>query len=565
MTAKRLVTLLAILVTTLACGTVQQGGSAGQTGGSGAANATKKTLTIAYGRAAPHIGPLEGGVAEFREIAQAGLLALDPVTNQAVPRLAEEVPSTDRDTLIFLPDGRVQSRYTLKPGIVWQDGTPFSAQDLVLGYQVQADPGFPQRSSRTAGLVEGLEVPDDRTFVVTWSSPTRLALQAFTNTFWPMPRHIIGPLYTPGNLDNLINSPYWTREFVGTGAYRVHQWVEGSHVELVANDRYVLGRPKIDTIIWRLMTDSTTGLASVLADDLDVTLGGMLDFDAALVAKDQWEARGRGTVLMTPANWRWVNLMPTNPFLGDIPVRRAMLHAIDREAMSRELFQGQQTVAHIWVSPRRPQFPRVDAAITKYEYSPQRAEQLLQEAGWRKGGDGILVNGRGERFVIDGRVAGGGELLQVQQATVDYWRRVGVQTDINNITTELDVSPEYRNQWTGAFWGSINLVLEDMRNTLHSQLAPRPENRFAGSNRGRWMNPRADQLLDEMTATLDDAVWDRDLVEVAQLWTAELPHLPLYYINEVVTYARGITGVGPRSETGSNNAVTWNIHEWDRP
>jgi hypothetical protein len=48
------------------------------------------------------------------------------------------------------------------------------------------------------------------------------------------------------------------------------------------------------------------------------------------------------------------------------------------------------------------------------------------------------------------------------------------------------------------------------------------------------------------------------------LWTAELPHLPLYYINEVVTYKKGITGVGFRSETGSDNAVTWNVHEWDR-
>ncbi len=561
----RLSALVAVMLLAIACGPARpEDGSRGGQPAVGNAGPQKKSLTIAYGRAAPHIGPLEGGVAEFREIAQAGLLALDPVANQAAPRLAEDVPASDRGTLVFLPEGRLQTRFTLKPGIVWQDGVPFSAHDFILGYQVQADPGFPQRSSRTAGLVESMEAPDDRTLIITWSSPTRLALRAFTNTFWPMPRHIVGPLYTPGNLDNLINSSYWTRDFVGVGAYRVQQWVEGSHVEFAANDRYILGRPKIDTIIWRLMTDSTTGLASVLADDLDVTLGGMLDFDAALVAKDQWEARGKGTVLMTPANWRWINLMPTNPFLADIPVRRAMLLAIDREAMSRELFQGQQAVAHIWVSPRRPQYPRVESAITKYEYSQDRAEQLLQDAGWRKGGDGILVNARGERFVIDGRIAGAGELLRVQQATVDYWRRVGVQTDINNITTELDVSPAYRNQWTGAFWGSINLVLEDLRNSLHSQLAPRPENRFAGSNRGRWMNPRVDQLLDEMNGTLDDAVWDRALVEVAQLWTAELPHLPLYYINEVVTFGRGISGIGPRSETGSENAVTWNVHEWDR-
>src|SRR5262249_46194109 len=158
--------------------------------------------------------------------------------------------------------------------------------------------------------------------------------------------------------------------------------------------------------------------------------------------------------------------------------RRAMLYAIDRQAMSTELFQGQQAVAHIWVSPRRPQFSRIDAAITKYDFQPERATQLLEEAGWRRGGDGILVNGRGERFVIDGRVAGAGELLRVQQVTTDYWRRMGVQTDINNVSPELDVSPAYRNQWTGAYWASINLVLDDLRNSLHSDLIPRTENRF---------------------------------------------------------------------------------------
>ena len=82
---------------------------------------------------------MEGGVAEFREIAQSGLLALDPVSNRAVPRLAEELPSTERGTLIVLPDGRLQTRFNLKPNLVWQDGTPFSPEDFVLGYRVQAN------------------------------------------------------------------------------------------------------------------------------------------------------------------------------------------------------------------------------------------------------------------------------------------------------------------------------------------------------------------------------------------------------------------------------------------
>src|SRR5439155_25018743 len=212
----RLISLLARGALGIACSGGRQtpSGPAPSTNGA-ASTGPKKNLTIAYGRAVPHIGPLEGGVAEFREIAQAGFLALDPVSNQLVPRLAEKVPSTDDGSLVFMPDGRLQTRYTLKPGIVWHDGTPLSVEDFILGYQVQLDPKFPQRSSRTAGLVQDIQALDDRTLLITWSQPNRLALRAFTNTFWAMPRHIIGPLYKPGDLDALVNSTYWTKDFVG--------------------------------------------------------------------------------------------------------------------------------------------------------------------------------------------------------------------------------------------------------------------------------------------------------------------------------------------------------------
>jgi peptide/nickel transport system substrate-binding protein len=525
----------------------------------------RKVLTVGYGRSVQHIGPFEGGVAEFREIAHAGLLALDPVNNRPVARLADEVPSLERGTLVTLPDGRLQTRYRLRTGIKWHDGTPFSSKDFVFGWQVQQTPNWPSRSNKVAGLVDGMETPDDASLVITWKAPTRVALQTFTNTIWPMPRHLLSTLHQSGDIDALANSSYWTKDFSGVGAFKVRQWVEGSHVEFAANSDYVLGSPKIDTLIWRFITDQNTALAAVLADDLDATMGSLLDFDGARVAREHWAASGKGTVLMTPANWRWVNLMATNPLLSDLQVRRALLHALDRQALSNDMFFGQQPVCDIWVSPRRPQFAAVEAAITKYPYSVERAAQLLEEAGWRKGSDGVLANQRGERFVIDARATdGGGEVGKVQQVTVDYWKRVGVQADINNVSAQVDASPDNRNQWTGAYWASWNLVLEDLRGQWHSSQIPRPETRFAGGNRARWNNPRVDALIDEMAVALDDATWESDLVEIARLWTIELPHLPLYYINENITYARGITGIGPRSETGSDNTVTWNVHEWDR-
>lgn len=561
-------TLLILILTIagLGCAPAQPGPSdtSVRGGEAGGPPAQKKVITIAYGRLPTNLGPMEGGVAEFREIAHAGLLALDPLANQGVARLAEEVPAFDRGTMAALPDGRLQTRYKLRPSIRWHDGAPFSSQDFVFGWQVQQTPNWPSRSNPMAGLIDAMETPDDATLIVTWKSPTRFALRTFTNSIWAMPRHLLGPLVAAGDVQAVADSSYWTRDFVGVGAYKVVQWVEGSHYEFAANESYVLGRPRIDTIVWRLTTDRNAGLAGILADQLDVTMGSLLDLETAQILQQQWDERRRGTVLLTPANWRWVNLMPTNPFLSDLRVRRGLAHALDRDSLSRDLFSSLQAVCDIWVSPRRPQFTAVDAAITKYPYDPARSRQLLEDAGWQTGIDGILINGQGQRFVIDGRTTDAeGEVGRVQLTNAADWRRAGIQVNINNISSQLDATPEYRNQWTGAYWASWNLVLEDLRGQWHTSVIPRPENRFAGGNRARWSNPRADALIEEMAVTLDDRAWDSNLVEIARLWTSELPHIPLYYINEVVTYGKGISGVAPRSETGSDNTVTWNVHEWD--
>src|SRR5262249_51180969 len=155
-----------------------------------------------------------------------------------------------------------------------------------------------------------------------------------------------------------------------------------------------------------------------------------------VVAEREWASKGEGVVKFTPSNWALVNPSGTNPFFSwDNPngtkVRQAMLSGINRQEIVDTLFQGKDRVADFPMSPSRRMFAAADAAASKYPYDPQRAAQLLTEAGWRKGADGILLNDQGERFSVEFRtVSGQRDREEMQGAIAGYLQALGIETTI---------------------------------------------------------------------------------------------------------------------------------------
>ena len=108
---------------------------------------------------------------------------------------------------------------------------------------------------------------------------------------------------------------------------------------------------------------------------VDLALRDTISFDGAMVLKDQWEAKGLGTVSIRPVTFRWVNLSGTNPLFKDVRVKRALLHAIDRNSMVNNVFRGVAPIIHFPLSPFRKAYKRADAAAMKYgqPYARNRA------------------------------------------------------------------------------------------------------------------------------------------------------------------------------------------------
>lgn len=524
----------------------------------------QRTLVYANGREVDSLWIFGRTDNETTDMVHAGLVTRNAVTFSEEPWLAVERPSTEKGTWQVNPDGTMVTTWRLRPNIKWHDGTAFSSKDFAFGREVNLDPNVAFRNRRHANLMERIDTPDDQTLIIHWKTPYPLADRIFRTELPGLPRHILEPIYRAGEYQRFEESPYWTLQFIGTGPYRVLEFQPGAVLELQAYDDYFLGRPKIDRVTMRVISDANVLLTNVLTNDVHYTGRSGLTIDGALVAKEQWESQGQGKVHVTPINWRWVNLSGLNPWFDDRRVRRAMLHAIDREEMVRTLSQGVEQVIHVPLSPFRPQFSRLDQVITKYEYNPQRAQQLLAEAGWARGPDGVLVNQRGERFSFEARTgAGDRESEQLQAATISYWQAVGAELSINNLAPRVERDEQNRNRWPGANWASHNIQVEDWYDRYHSINIPTAENRWVTENVSRWTNPQKDVLLDEMNATLDRKRWDDLVVEFSRLFTVDLPHLPLKYASEVTTVRKGLKSVGPRIESGGENSRTWNIHLWE--
>jgi peptide/nickel transport system substrate-binding protein len=317
-------------------------------------------------------------------------LAIEDGQGQLRPRLAEAVPTQENGLWRLLPDGRMETTWRLHPNLVWQDGQPFTASDLLFTVRVVQEPTVELARTPAYELIERAEAPDPRTLTVVWKKPFIKADALFSTInnsnqrIMPMPQHLLEADFQqePSLLTQL---PYWTRSFVGLGPYRVHDYVEGSHMVARASDNYVLGRPRIDEIEVRFVPDPSTIAANVLADAVDLTLGGRFSIEWGVAIRDRWP-NGRMVPNQTTSFMGiFVQLMnPTPPVLAEVPFREALIRAIDRQEMSDTIQAGLAKVQHSLIPEDAPEFPAVSSSVVRYDFDARRAAQLVSSYGYTR-------------------------------------------------------------------------------------------------------------------------------------------------------------------------------------
>ncbi len=344
--------------------------------------------------------------------------------NEPFPVLVKEIPSPDNGGISA--DGKVLTM-KLRDDITWSDGQPITADDFVFTWEMVASPKNTVASVYPYDQIESVKAPDPKTVVVTFKEP----FAPWLATLWKsiLPKHVLQPVF---DKDGTIDNAEWNHKpTVGAGPYVFQEWESGSFARFVARDDYWGGRPKIDEIFIKFVPDDASQTAAMKTGE-----GDLGTFPPLSDVPSLKEAGVNVVIARSGYNEGWFfNLGDkAHPALKDVRVRQAIALAFDRQSLNQKLLLG-LTQPPIGFWDALPAFN--DPSIKVYPYDPEKAKQLLDEAGWKDtNGDGVRDKNGKElvlRYLTTSR-----EIRQDSQAVAQQQlAAVGIKTELQALDSDI--------------------------------------------------------------------------------------------------------------------------------
>ena len=469
-------------------------------------------------------------------------------------RMVEKIPTVKDGDWEILPGKKMKVTYRFKRGYTWHDGRPVTALDASWTHLMLRNPRSPTVSRFVLRKIDNVLVPNPSTpytLVVQWNE-----LYPFANTghiFYP--RHILEREYLAD--PSRLNAHRQARAPVGNGPYRFVEWAAGSHITLEAYDAFPEAKARIRRQVWRFILDSSVLQANVIAGQVDVTTVSNMSIDQL---GDIERRSPQVTAHYLPAlGWEHVDLNLDNEWLKDKRVRQAIAHAINRAEISQKLYHGKAAVAHTWLPPGHEGH---HANVKQYAYDPARAKQLLTEAGFTAGADGILRDAAGKRVEMTIMTTAGHALReQIQQIMKDQLRAVGIDLRLDNRPASVFFGViTRRRQFPHMAMYNWNFSPITLGPPLwHSGQIPTSANAFEGSNFAGWRHADNDRLLDQIAEELDAAKRAQLLRRQQEIWSEELPAIPMFFGLGLPTTKKALRNIKP----GVFGGILFNSERWE--
>ncbi|MGH7385940.1 MAG: peptide ABC transporter substrate-binding protein [Candidatus Rokuibacteriota bacterium] len=496
-------------------------------------------------------------------------LAAPAADGTFVPVLAEELPSRKAGTLA--KDGQWVT-WRLKRNVVWHDGTPFTADDVIFNWEFAVDPATTAGTRAAYEEIARIDRIDSHTVKLIFRKPQPFWASAFTGGGL-LPRHIFDPVKGRGAREAIGMIPA-----VGTGPYRLAEWRPGDFIRAEINNHYhVPNRPFFDRLEIKCGGDAVGAARAVLQT-------GEYDFAYYVLVEEEVlrriELGGKGRVLTIPSSgvsfiqcnqtdpWREVasersSLKAPHPLLTEQPVRTALSLLVDRVAIQEHLVgRIGQITANFLNAPER-----FRSRNTTWEFSVERANDILDQAGFTRGPDGIRgKDGRRLRLLF--QAAANATVQKIQMVVKQAATRAGVEMEVKAIPAAVFFSADVNNTDTNVRF-LADLQTYTVFTSLDPQLfmaqfvsweVPTKENGWTGRNIARWRNADFDRLWRKADTEMDPVKRAAFFIKMNDLVVQQAVVIPVTWRNVLHAAANSLAGV----ELNSWDSIFGRIAYWYR-
>jgi len=476
-------------------------------------------------------------------------LALDPLVatdpdGHDVPILAQTVPTLENGGIS--KDG-LTITYHLRHGVTWHDGAPFTSRDVAFSWRALMNPKNNVTSRHGYDDIAAVDTPDPYTAVVRLKTP----FSPFVHTFFAcsdspydiLPEHLLA------KYPDLNNIPFNSQP-IGTGPYKVVQWARGDRIELVANDKYFLGKPAIAKVVFRLVPDENTIATEMRTHELDWFVGATPRMYPQL--KDIPGIVNR----LVPFNgYDVIQINVKAPPLDDARVRRALGLAIDKPALVRDVTFGttmpstEDIPSFMWAFDPTAGTDKPDLPA---------AAKLLDSAGWKTGPDGIRVkNGKKLSFILAYRTDSLTDRNRGVQV-IGQLARAGMQATLKSYTVGLLYGSyaEGGIMATGKYDAALStwyagIDPDDSTQLMCQYIAPK------GFNWSQYCNPGLDAAEREALQHYDVPARKAAYSKIQHYLAADAPYIYLWWPRQIEAINADLQNFKP------NGIIEdWNAYQW---
>jgi len=499
------------------------------------------------------------------------LAAWDPDGN-LVPVLAAEIPEIENGGVA--PDG-MSVTWKLKKDVQWHDGRPFTADDVVFNWEYAADPAT---ATTTIGSYQNITVEklDPLTVRVRFKKPTPFWADAFVGASGMIiPKH----LFEPYRGANSRAAPTDLAP-VGTGPYRFVEFKPGDLVKGERNPSYhVADRPYFDTIEMKGGGDAVSAARAVIQTGEYEYAWNMQVEDEILVRLEK-AGNARGRVAIVPSGaiehiqinstdpWTEVDgerssIKTRHPLFSDPAVRRALALLVDRAAIQTHIYGRIGIATGNFIN--NPQ--RFISKNTKWEFNVDKASQLLEEAGWKRGPDGVRTKD-GKRLKLVFQTSINAPRQKTQAIVKQACQKAGIEMELKSVTASVYFSSDVANPDTYAkFYTDIQMYNTNMgapdpelfmRRFVSWEVAAK-ENKWQGRNITRWRNDEYDNAFRAAEGELNPVKRTALFIKMNDMIVQDPAVIPVVYrpMAAAISYKLRAT------LSGWDNTF-WNLKDWYR-